>query len=75
MSRAPDPQAYRVTLICACQGDYAVGYGATAEEARATAYKFFRKDHGRRAKPAEETLDRVSADGTHYELVEEGGRT
>ena len=53
-----DPTRYRVTLICRCQNDATEGYGATPEEAKANAYRFFRKDRThRRQKPAEEYLE------------------
>lgn len=63
-----DPQRYRVNLICPCKNDLAYGYGPTVEQARENARRFFRREH-KRQRPAEEIVERVSADGTHYEEV------
>lgn len=63
-----DPTAFRVTLICPCANDAAEGYGATAEEARRNALRFYNRDH-RGQKPREVILERVTADGSHYEEV------
>jgi hypothetical protein len=62
-----DPDRFRVNLLCGCKMDLAYGYGATVEEARANALAWFRKNHGSREKVAEEIVEQVSADGTHYE--------
>jgi hypothetical protein len=63
---APDPQRFRVNLLCPCRNDLAYGYGATIDEARGNAKLCFRQHHGRR-KPAEEVIEKVTDDGTHYE--------
>jgi hypothetical protein len=65
----PDPQRYRVNLICTCQTHLAFGYGETEADARTNAVAFFRKEH--RGKTwAEEIVERVSDDGTHYVEVQ-----
>lgn len=65
----PDPQRYRVTLLCRCAADYAEGYGPTATRAFENAYRFFREG-GHKGDPADEILERVTADGSHYETLE-----
>ena len=66
---AVDPHRYRVTLICACANDAAEGYGPTPEDARATAYAYFRKG-GHRGKARDEILEVAvehGGGGSHYE--------
>lgn len=67
-----DPTKFRVILLCKCQLDAAEGYGATLEEARANAIKFFQKGHGKRAKWREEISEHAvehGNGGSHYEEI------
>ena len=69
-----DPTKYRTTLICACNGDLAEGYGPTAEASRLKAVAIFRRAHGKAAKWTEEVLECAVPNGpgstaSHYEEV------
>ena len=67
-----DRQKYRVTWICKCSTDYAEGYGPSIAVARTSVRKFWRKGGHRIKDLAEEIVERVSTDGSHYELHERG---
>lgn len=69
-----DPTKYRTTLICACNGDLAEGYGPSAEASRLRAIAIFRKAHGKAATWSEEVLEWAVPNGpgstdSHYEEV------
>jgi hypothetical protein len=64
-----DPTLYRVTLFCPCDNDYAEGYGPTKEQARESAYSFYRRDHKKEV-PREEIVEKAvphEGGGSHYE--------
>lgn len=62
----PDPQKFRVTRICRCSADYAEGYGATLDQARAAVRRFWRRGGHRERDVAEEIVECVSPDGSRY---------
>jgi hypothetical protein len=68
MKSVDDPTAFRVTLICPCANDAAEGYGSTAGAARRNAFRFYNREH-RGQTPKAEILERVTADGSHYEEI------
>jgi hypothetical protein len=65
-----DPRLYRVSLVCKCRNDLAYGYGGTEAEARENAFKCFRREHGRTAKPLADITEKVTEDGSRYVEVE-----
>jgi hypothetical protein len=67
-----DPQEFRVNLICACQNDIAYGFGATLLDARTIAESEFKKAHGAKAKYTQIVVERVTDDGSHYEVHSTG---
>jgi hypothetical protein len=65
--REVDPHRFRVTLLCPCDGDVIEGYGPTVGTARATAEHFLRKHLiAERPGAADETVEEVTPDGSHY---------
>lgn len=66
-----DPTRFRVNLTCRCRNDIVYGYGATEEDARATAMRYFLKQHSRDDLFEEivECAVEHGNGGSHYEWV------
>ena len=74
-----DSTKFRVTLICACGGEFVEGYGATPEAADLQAQKFYQRDHRKEKRLPQRTLEHAvvhdAAGGSHFEpFGDQGGK-